>query len=109
MPYDKDFPRLVNVRPEFSIVIPTYNRLDFFKEAISSVWAQTHTDYEVIVVDDGSTDGTGEWLAAQCKRVRAITQVNSGPGAARNSGTREARGRYVAFLDSDDVWPSWTL
>jgi glycosyltransferase involved in cell wall biosynthesis len=94
---------------EFSVVIPTYNRLNLLKQAVSSVWAQTHTDYEIIVADDGSTDGTVEWLAAQGERVRAITQANRGPGAARNLGTREARGKYVAFLDSDDVWPSWTL
>jgi glycosyltransferase involved in cell wall biosynthesis len=95
--------------PTFSIVIPTYNRLGFLKRALSSVWAQTFTDFEVIVVDDGSTDGTTEWLAAQGARMRTITQANRGPGAARNLGTREARGEYVAFLDSDDVWPSWTL
>src|SRR5262245_3644103 len=94
---------------EFSVVIPTYNRLDLLKRAVSSVWAQTHTGYEIIVADDGSTDGTVEWLASQGERVRAITQTNRGPGAARNLGTREARGEYVAFLDSDDVWPSWTL
>jgi glycosyltransferase involved in cell wall biosynthesis len=96
-------------RPIFSIVIPTYNRLDLLKRALSSVWGQRREDYEVIVVDDGSTDGTREWLLTQDKRVRAITQENSGPGAARNIGIREARGDYVALLDSDDLWFPWTL
>ena len=95
--------------PRFSIVIPTYNRLDFLKQALSSVWTQTFTDYEVVVVDDGSTDRTWDWLAVQGKRIRAIRQPNRGPGAARNFGAREAQGNYVALLDSDDLWFPWTL
>ena len=95
--------------PRFSVVIPTHNRLDFLKQALSSVWTQTFTDYEVVVVDDGSTDGTRDWLAAQGKRIRAIRQPNRGPGAARNFGAREAQGNYVALLDSDDLWFPWTL
>src|SRR5262245_48697814 len=93
----------------FSVVIPVHNRRHLLPRALESVWAQTFTDFEVIVVNDGSTDGTGEWLASHGERVLAITQPNRGPGAARNLGTREARGEYVAFLDSDDVWPSGTL
>jgi GT2 family glycosyltransferase len=93
----------------FSVVIPAHDRRHMLPRTLGSVWAQTFTDFEVIVVNDGSTDGTEEWLAAQGERVRAITQANRGPGAARNLGTRKARGEYVAFLDSDDVWPSWTL
>ena len=95
--------------PMFSVVIPTYNRLEFLKQALASVWAQTYTDYEVIVVDDGSTDGTREWLTRQTERVHTVTQPNCGPGAARNAGVGQAEGRYVAFLDSDDVWLPWTL
>jgi Glycosyl transferase family 2 len=94
---------------KFSVIIPTYNRLEFLKNALSSVWTQTFTDYEVIVVDDGSTDGTAEWLVTQGKRVRTITQANRGPGAARNLGARNAAGAYLAFLDSDDLWFPWTL
>jgi glycosyltransferase involved in cell wall biosynthesis len=94
--------------PLFSIVIPTYNRLDLLKEALASVWAQTFTDYELIVVDDGSTDGTAEWLQGQ-PRVRMLRQPNRGPGEARNLGARDAKGEYLACLDSDDLWFPWTL
>src|SRR5262249_29416755 len=86
--------------PNFSIIIPTHNRLDFLKQALNSIWGQTADDYEIIIVNDGSTDGTEEWLDAQRKRVRTFTQANRGPGAARNVGAQEARGEYVAFLDS---------
>jgi GT2 family glycosyltransferase len=99
----------VNRSPKFSIVIPTFNRLDYLKQALSSIWTQTIDDYEIIVVDDGSGDGTGEWLITQRERVRAFTQVNCGPGAARNLGARHACGTYLAFLDSDDMWFPWTL
>jgi GT2 family glycosyltransferase len=95
--------------PRFSVVIPSYNRLDFLRQALSSIWAQTFTDYEVIVVDDGSTDRTREWLVSQGEHVLAITQPNRGPGAARNFGARHAKGTYLAFLDSDDLWFPWTL
>jgi Glycosyl transferase family 2 len=95
--------------PRFSIVIPTYNRLEFLKQVLSSIRAQTFTDYEVIVVDDGSTDRTREWLFSQGEDVLAITQPNRGPGSARNFGARHASGTYLAFLDSDDLWFPWTL
>jgi len=95
--------------PKFSVVIPTYNRLGFLKQALSSVWIQTFADCEVIVVDDGSNDGTHEYLLHLGNKVRVIKQANSGPGAARNCGVREARGDYIAFLDSDDLWFPWTL
>jgi len=61
------------------------------------------------VVDDGSSDGTWEWLVSQGSQLRAIRQANRGPGAARNTGARSARGHYIAFLDSDDLWFPWTL
>src|SRR5262245_41673604 len=94
---------------EFSVIIPTHNRLDFLKQAISSVWAQTHTDYEIIVVDDGSTDGSMDYLLSLGSRVTALRRANRGPGAARNSGAERAVGRYLAFLDSDDSWYPWAL
>ena len=93
----------MNRPPEFSVVIPTYNRLDYLKQALSSVWAQTFTDYEIIVVDDGSNDGTREYLHGLRSKLRILSQPNSGPGAARNIGLREAQGDYIALLDSDDL------
>ncbi|QSQ20214.1 glycosyltransferase family 2 protein [Pyxidicoccus parkwayensis] len=95
--------------PFFSIVIPTYNRARLLEETLASVFAQEETDYEVLVVDDGSTDDTLETLARYGERVRVFQQRNAGPGAARNLGIREARGEYVVFLDSDDLWFPWTL
>jgi len=93
----------------FSVVIPTYNRLSLLPSALDSVWRQRFIDYEIIVVDDGSEDGTRDYLQRQRDRLRVLRQSNLGPGAARNFGTNEARGEYVAFLDSDDLWPAWTL
>jgi glycosyltransferase involved in cell wall biosynthesis len=99
----------VSRSPTFSVVIPTYNRLSSLKQALSSVWAQTYGDYELIVVDDGSADGTADYLAAISGYVEALHQPNGGPAAARNLGVRHATGNYIAFLDSDDLWPTWTL
>jgi glycosyltransferase involved in cell wall biosynthesis len=88
-----------------SVIIPTYNRLGFVTEAVASVLAQTRPPAEVIVVDDGSTDGTGAALAASFGgSVRVIHQENAGPSAARNQGIRAAGGEILAFLDSDDLW-----
>lgn len=93
----------------FSVVIPTYNRLPLLKEALESLWRQTFTDYEVIVVDDGSTDGTGDFARSLGARLKLLEQANRGPGAARNLAVEHAKGDYVAFLDSDDLWFPWTL
>ena len=93
----------------FSVVIPTYNRLPLLKEALDSVWRQTLTNYEVIVVDDGSTDGTARFARSMGQSIKLLEQTNRGPGAARNLGLEHARGQYVAFLDSDDLWFPWTL
>ena len=93
--------------PEISVVIPTYNRWPLLKEAIESVRAQTYQDFEIIVIDDGSTDGTGERVLAAYAddpRVRYFHQPNRGPSAARNIGIAQARGHLLALLDSDDAW-----
>jgi len=89
---------------ETSIIIPTYNRLSFLKEAVESVLNQTNKDFELILVDDGSTDGTKEFAAGLSKRLRYVYQENAGPSAARNLGISEAQGEYITFLDSDDLW-----
>ena len=95
--------------PVFSVVIPAYNRHALLVEALDSVWQQTFTGFEVIVVDDGSTDGTTEYLRSLGRKVRFSTDQNLGPGVARNRGIEMAEGTYVAFVDSDDLWFPWTL
>lgn len=86
-----------------SVIIPTYNRQDFLPKALDSVLEQTHGHFEVIIVDDGSTDGTKDTLQKyNDKRIRYIFQHNQGPAAARNSGIKAANFSYIAFLDSDD-------
>lgn len=90
--------------PLVSVIVPTYNRKNYVQEAIDSILAQSFTDYEIIVVDDGSTDGTGEALAKYGDKIRYYYQENRGESAARNKGARLAQGKYLAFLDSDDLW-----
>jgi len=91
--------------PSFSIVIPTYNRATSVEHTLTGCFAQTFDNFEVVVVDDGSTDETGDVLARiDDPRVVVIQQDNAGPAAARNRGMRAARGQYIAFLDSDDLW-----
>jgi glycosyltransferase involved in cell wall biosynthesis len=91
-----------------SVIIPTYNRLDLLEEALRSVLAQSLPPREIIVADDGSTDGTPgrvEELAAANPALRFLRLEHRGfPGRARNEGVRAARGRYLTFLDSDDLW-----
>ncbi len=93
---------MVSKAPLVSVVIPTYNRALFVGEAIESVLSQTFTDYEIIVVDDGSTDNTRESLKRYGNSIKYIYQENSGVSAARNTGIKNASGTWLAFLDSDD-------
>jgi GT2 family glycosyltransferase len=100
----------LNVQPPFfSIVIPTYNRAELLRQALESVFQQEFRDFEVIVVDDGSTEDVSPIVEQYRDRVTFLRQENGGPGAARNAGARHAAGAYLAFLDSDDVWFPWTL
>ena len=86
-----------------SVVMPTYNRRNYIRESLDSILAQDFSDFEVIVVDDGSTDGTEKEVRLYQDRIRYIRQENRGAGAARNVGIRKARGQYIAFMDSDDL------
>ena len=88
-----------------SVIIPTYNRKEYIQQAIDSALAQTYPDVEVIVMDDGSTDGTGQALRARYgKRIQYVYQENRGESAARNEAIKRSCGQYIAMLDSDDVW-----
>jgi glycosyltransferase involved in cell wall biosynthesis len=95
--------------PEVSIIIPTYNRGWILKEAIESVLSQEFSDYELIVVDDGSTDDTREILDSYDRDIIVLRQPNQGVSAARNRGIAESHAQLVAFLDSDDLWLSQKL
>ncbi|MDH5774563.1 MAG: glycosyltransferase family 2 protein [Nitrospirota bacterium] len=92
--------------PLVSVVIPVFNGASFLARAVESVFAQTWTDFEIILVDDGSTDGTPAVLErlAQMPRILCLHQANAGPAQARNVGAQAAKGTYIAFLDCDDIW-----
>ena len=89
-----------------SVIIPNYNYAQYLREAIDSVLAQTYPNVEIIVVDDGSTDGSKEILNSYGDRIRAFFQQNQGVSAARNFGVSMSRGDFIAFLDADDAWLS---
>lgn len=92
--------------PTVSVIIPTHNRAAYIMDALESVWAQSYLDYEIIIVDDGSTDHTAEVLEplSEDGKIRYVFQENQGESAARNHGIRLATGKYIAFLDSDDLF-----
>ncbi|MFC3093379.1 glycosyltransferase family 2 protein [Alteromonas sediminis] len=93
--------------PLVTVIVPNFNCMPYLPAALESVWAQTFTDLEVIVVDDGSTDGSREWLTGQACLLKDLVLLKShrtGPAAARNLAIAHARGRYIAFLDADDTW-----
>ncbi len=91
-------------RPTVSVIIPTFNRGWIIRDAVDSVLGQTYRDFELIVVDDGSSDRTADILREYGDRLRLVGQACRGVSAARNSGVRAANGRLLAFLDSDDLW-----
>ena len=90
--------------PLISCIIPVFNGERYLGEALDSILAQTYRPIEIIVVDDGSTDGTPELVAPYGDRIRYIRQKNAGAPTARNLGLRVAQGEFIAFLDSDDLW-----
>jgi len=92
------------IQSSITVIIPAYNAAAFIKRSIDSVLTQRHSAQEIIVVDDGSTDGTGEIVKKYGQRVRYMYQENRGVSAARNRGIREASGEWIAFLDADDEW-----
>ena len=95
---------MVRAVPKVSVVIPTYNCGAYILQAVASVFQQSFTDYELIVVDDGSSDRTGEILAPYRDRLHFISQANQGVGSARNRGLAAAKGEFVVFLDADDYF-----
>jgi glycosyltransferase involved in cell wall biosynthesis len=96
--------KIENKNPLVSVIIPTYNRGWILNEAIDSVLSQGFDDFELIVVDDGSTDNTQDILDGYARDITVIRQDNRGVSAARNAGIDSASGQFIAFLDSDDLW-----
>lgn len=90
--------------PQVSVIIPTYNRSQYITQALESVLGQSFRDYEMVVIDDGSTDNTQEVLKKFEGKIRSIRQDNQGISKTRNRGISETNGAYIAFLDSDDYW-----
>lgn len=90
--------------PLVTVIVPTYNCARFLPEALNSILAQQYPNLEIIVVDDGSSDGSADIAETYGSPVRVIRQENQGPAAARNRAAKEAKGEYFAFLDGDDIW-----
>lgn len=87
-----------------SIIIPAYNAAKYLPESVNSALAQTYSEREIIIVDDGSTDGTSQILGEYGDSIRVVVQTNQGSAAACNAGVAVAKGEWIAFLDADDVW-----
>ena len=88
-----------------SVVIPAYNSEQYINECIDSVLNQTYQNYEIIVIDDGSTDNTVNLVKQyNNEKIKLYHQMNSGSGAARNLGVKQAHGKWIAFIDADDIW-----
>lgn len=96
--------------PKVSIVIPAYNAMTYLPNTLASVLQQTFTDFEVLIIDDGSTDNIQQWVSKVVDpRVKLISQTNQGVSAARNTGITHAQGKFIAFLDADDLWEATKL
>jgi glycosyltransferase involved in cell wall biosynthesis len=87
-----------------SCIVPVFNGERYLREALESIFAQTYCPLEIVIADDGSTDGTSKIIGSFGDRVRCLKQRNQGPSAARNLGLRAATGEFIAFLDADDLW-----
>ncbi|MGD9213097.1 MAG: glycosyltransferase family 2 protein [Desulfobacteraceae bacterium] len=92
------------MKPFFSIVLPTYNRRHQLERCLKSIKNQDFKDFEIIIIDDGSNDGTKDFINTDHPDVRYYYQINQGVSKARNTGIENAKGAYIAFLDSDDIW-----
>ena len=103
-PFDPD-----GVAGLVSIVLPAYNCAAFLGRALDSVLGQWFDPFEVIIIDDGSTDGTAEVARSRGPEVNCHRQKNAGAASARNAGIRRSRGEFIAFLDGDDAWPAEKL
>ncbi|ASV76489.1 Putative glycosyl transferase [Thermogutta terrifontis] len=90
--------------PRISVVIPVYNGAKYLREALASVMEQTYKPFEIIVVDDGSTDGSADIAKSFAENIIVLSQANRGESAARNLGINAASGDWIAFLDADDIW-----
>lgn len=97
------------MEPLVSVVIPVFNGERFLREAVQSVLDQKYSPVEIIIIDDGSTDGTATVARSLPETVRYLHQTNQGPAAARNRGIEQARGSLIAFADADDLWPAAKL
>jgi glycosyltransferase involved in cell wall biosynthesis len=95
--------------PTISVLIPCFNAERYIGEALESALVQSHAPFEIIVVDDGSTDGSVEIVRRFGARVKCYSQPNGGISVARNAGLSRARGEWIAYLDADDLWPSESL
>ncbi len=98
---------------KISIIIPTYNNVQYISKAIDSLLRQTFSDFDIVIINDGSTDGTKntvmQYVEKYHSKIRYFSEKNKGPGAARNRGIKEARGEYISFLDSDDYYEPRSL
>ena len=89
---------------KISVIIPTYNRINLIENAINSVLKQSKKPHDIIVVDDGSDDGTSEMIQKKYSSIKLVRQKNSGVITGRNNGIKHAKGDWIALLDSDDEW-----
>src|SRR5690606_5171341 len=94
----------MTIEPLVSVIIPTYNRAERVGDAIKSALNQTYKNVQIVVVDDGSADGTSDYIISHFPQVDFIQQQHAGQAAARNNGLRNAKGDIIANLDSDDIW-----